>query len=62
MLLFDVALITYAICGRVKDVLSKLVGFSLTKDKKKLTFFNQISELPLTMVVCGSRGRGSMKG
>ncbi|CAO3677375.1 unnamed protein product [Rhizopus stolonifer] len=45
MLLFDVALITYAICGRVKDVLSKL-----------------ISELPLTMVVCGSRGRGSMKG
>ncbi|KAG0737235.1 hypothetical protein G6F23_010467 [Rhizopus arrhizus] len=45
MLLFDVALITYAICGRVKDVLSKL-----------------ISELQLTMVVCGSKGRGSMKG
>ncbi|KAI9253176.1 hypothetical protein BY458DRAFT_522290 [Sporodiniella umbellata] len=45
MLLFDVSLTTYAICGRVKDVLSKL-----------------ISELPLTMVVCGSKGRGSMKG
>ncbi|OBZ91916.1 hypothetical protein A0J61_00027 [Choanephora cucurbitarum] len=45
MLLFDVQLITYAICGRVKDVLSKL-----------------IEELPLTMVVCGSRGRGTVKG
>ncbi|KAG2194874.1 hypothetical protein INT47_002668 [Mucor saturninus] len=45
MLLFDVDLITYAISGRVKDVLCKL-----------------IDELPLTMVVCGSRGRGTVKG
>ncbi|KAL9537108.1 hypothetical protein MBANPS3_012071 [Mucor bainieri] len=45
MLLFDVELITYAICGRVKDIL-----------------FNLIEELPLTMVVCGSRGRGTVKG
>ncbi|KAI8881235.1 adenine nucleotide alpha hydrolases-like protein [Backusella circina FSU 941] len=45
MLLFDVKLITYAICGRVKDVLSNL-----------------IDELPLSMVICGSRGRGTVKG
>ncbi|CEI87095.1 hypothetical protein RMCBS344292_01515 [Rhizopus microsporus] len=45
MLLFDVTLTTYAICGRVKDVLTQL-----------------ITELSLTMVVCGSRGRGTMKG
>ncbi|KAF1807215.1 hypothetical protein FB192DRAFT_1354558 [Mucor lusitanicus] len=45
MLLFDVELITYAICGRVKDIL-----------------FSLIEELPLTMVVCGSRGRGTVKG
>ncbi|KAG2232916.1 hypothetical protein BDF21DRAFT_460187 [Thamnidium elegans] len=45
MLLFDVELITYTICGRVKDVLCNL-----------------IDELTLTMVVCGSRGRGTVKG
>ncbi|KAI8636393.1 hypothetical protein BD408DRAFT_93646 [Parasitella parasitica] len=45
MLLFDVELVTYAICGRVKDIL-----------------FNLIDELQLTMVVCGSRGRGTVKG
>ncbi|KAF7722148.1 hypothetical protein EC973_003661 [Apophysomyces ossiformis] len=45
MLLFDIKLVTYAIAGRVKDVLATL-----------------IQELPLTMVVCGSRGRGTMKG
>ncbi|KAG1141602.1 hypothetical protein G6F37_008354 [Rhizopus arrhizus] len=45
MLLFDVDLITYAICGRVKDVLSQL-----------------ITKLSLTMVVCGTKGRGTMKG
>ncbi|KAI9272265.1 hypothetical protein EDC94DRAFT_554774 [Helicostylum pulchrum] len=45
MLLFDVELITYTICGRVKDVLCNL-----------------INELTLTMVVCGSRGRGTVKG
>ncbi|KAI7898521.1 uncharacterized protein BX663DRAFT_524392 [Cokeromyces recurvatus] len=45
MLLFDIDLITFAICGRVKTVLSKL-----------------IEDLSLTMVICGSRGRGTMTG
>ncbi|GAA5812591.1 hypothetical protein MFLAVUS_006048 [Mucor flavus] len=45
MLLFDVELITYTVCGRVKDVLCNL-----------------IDEMTLTMVVCGSRGRGTVKG
>ncbi|KAI8376459.1 uncharacterized protein BYT42DRAFT_615192 [Radiomyces spectabilis] len=45
MMLFDIKLHTYAIIGRVKSVLKKL-----------------IKELHLTMVVCGSRGRGTVKG
>ncbi|KAI9472372.1 MAG: hypothetical protein EXX96DRAFT_583825 [Benjaminiella poitrasii] len=45
MLLFNVDLVTIAVCGRVKNVL-----------------LNLIQELDLTMVVCGSRGRGTMTG
>ncbi|KAI8991102.1 hypothetical protein BDF20DRAFT_842694 [Mycotypha africana] len=45
MLLFDIELVTHAICGRVKDVL-----------------LNVINSISLTMVVCGSRGRGVVKG
>lgn len=61
MLLFDVDLITYAICGRVKDVLSQLVNRKqcppLYSDLPK-----QITTLSLTMVVCGTKGGGTMKG
>jgi hypothetical protein len=46
MLLFDVTLVTYAICGRVKDVLSNLVRiwammlmFSNNNNKKKKLIF-----------------------
>jgi len=45
MLLFDIDLITYAISGRVRESLLKLIW-----------------ELPLTMIVCGSRGRSTVKG
>ncbi|KAI8976945.1 hypothetical protein BDB01DRAFT_727197 [Pilobolus umbonatus] len=45
MLLFDIDLITYTICGRVKEALTKLIW-----------------ELPITMIVCGSRGRSTVKG
>ncbi|KAI7864188.1 hypothetical protein BDF14DRAFT_1884500 [Spinellus fusiger] len=44
MSLVDIQLVTYAIAGRVKDVLGQL-----------------IKDLPLTMVVCGSRGKSPMK-
>jgi hypothetical protein len=47
MLLFDVTLVTYAICGRVKDVLSNLVRiqammlmFSNNNKKKTYFYFN----------------------
>ncbi|ORZ03499.1 hypothetical protein BCR43DRAFT_467106 [Syncephalastrum racemosum] len=45
MLLFNIRLITAAIRGNIKDVLTDL-----------------IDELPLTMVICGCRGRGTMRG
>lgn len=46
MLLFNIKLKTYTIVGKIKDVL-----------------YNTILDLmPLTLVVCGSRGRNSVKG
>jgi hypothetical protein len=69
MLLYDIKVVTYALSGKVKYELAQLVGSLIylnhilnisSLNNHSIQF--QISELPLTMVICGSRGRGKLKG